>query len=60
MIQSQLKRSSGNDSLSIVNLDNNLTSPLGRKSRPTTDSRTDDFPADCVPRTAILGSVIYC
>jgi hypothetical protein len=33
-------------------------SPLGRKSRPTMDSRTDDLPADYPPSIAILGSLI--
>ena len=33
---------------------------LGKKSIPTIDSSTDDFPADCPPRTAILGREIYC
>ena len=36
-----------------------LTEPLGKKSRPTIDSRTDDFPADWVPKTAILGKLMY-
>jgi hypothetical protein len=35
-------------------------SPLGKKSRPTIDSKTDDFPADYPPSIAILGSLIYC
>ena len=33
-------------------------SPLGRKSRPTIVSRTEDFPADWPPTTAILGKLI--
>jgi len=33
-------------------------SPLGRKSSPTTDSSTDDLPADWVPSTHILGSLM--
>ena len=33
-------------------------SPLGRKSRPTIVSRTEDFPADWPPTTAILGRLI--
>jgi len=37
-----------------------LTSPRGRKSSPTMDSRTDDFPADCEPSTHILGNLINC
>lgn len=36
-----------------------LTSPLGKKSNPTIDSNTDDFPADYVPSTQIRGNLIY-
>jgi hypothetical protein len=36
-----------------------LTSPLGKKSKPTIDSNTDDFPADYVPSTQIRGNLIY-
>ena len=36
-------------------------SPLGKKSRPTMDSRTEDLPADWPPSMAILGSLMcYC
>ena len=35
-------------------------SPLGRKSRPTIDSSTDDLPADWDPSTAIRGKLMYC
>ena len=35
-------------------------SPRGKKSRPTIDSRTEDLPALCEPRTAIRGKLIYC
>ena len=37
-----------------------ITDPLGKKSRPTIDSRTEDFPEDYVPNTAILGRFMYC
>jgi len=43
----------------IINLLRILTSPLGKKSKPTIDSNTDDFPADYVPSTQILGNLIY-
>jgi len=35
-------------------------SPLGKKSRPTIDSSTEDLPADWDPNTTILGSLMYC
>ena len=34
-------------------------SPLGKKSNPTIDSKTDDFPEDCVPKEQIRGNWIY-
>ena len=34
--------------------------PLGKKSKPTIDSKTEDFPEDWVPKTAIRGRLIYC
>jgi hypothetical protein len=37
-----------------------LTSPLGKKSRPTIDSSTEDLPELCDPSTAILGKLMYC
>ncbi len=32
-----------------------IPEPRGKKSRPTKFSKTDDFPADCPPTTAICG-----
>lgn len=32
--------------------------PLGKKSIPTIDSKTEDFPDDCCPQTAIRGRLI--
>ena len=34
-------------------------SPLGKKSKPTIDSKTDDLPADYPPNIQILGSLMY-
>jgi len=35
-----------------------VTSPLGRKSNPTIYSINEDFPADCDPKSAILGKLM--
>ena len=60
VIQSELQRSSCYDTLYWFSYISYLTSPLGRKSRPTMFSRTEDLPALYVPSTAILGKLMYC
>ena len=35
-----------------------IPEPLGKKSLPTIDSRTDDFPVDYAPTTTIWGNSI--
>ena len=35
-----------------------MPDPLGRKSLPTMDSSTEDFPVDYAPTTTIYGSSI--
>ena len=34
-------------------------SPLGKKSKPTIDSKTEDFPELCVQREYIRGNLMY-
>jgi hypothetical protein len=57
MVESKLSRPSCNNTLEIINFS---TSPRGKKSIPTIDSNTEDFPELYVPKTAILGKLMYC